>query len=275
MDEVTPGSKRIVEVLLDDSDPRPIWIQAWGGTNTIARALKTIEEEHPEKMAAVAKKIRFYFIWEQDKTYQSYIRPHWGKFNIPTIISDQFWADRLPVEQDPARRQAGLSSGGLDETEHPGRSRPAVLALQGARAGQLRPEGRPRFHAGRFPIRGRFAGVPAHHPDRAAQHGIAGFGGWGGRFPRVRENTWLDPVPEPGYRYPEGRWFTEIGLGTDRICGRISRRTRNSCGNTSSPCRAGLIAIQNDFAARADWCVKEFKDANHPPVAKVHGRAQS
>ena len=43
MEEITPGSQRIVEVLLDDSDKRPVWIQAWGGTNTIARALKTIE----------------------------------------------------------------------------------------------------------------------------------------------------------------------------------------------------------------------------------------
>lgn len=25
-------------------------------------------------------------------------------------------------------------------------------------------------------------------------------------------------------------------------------------------------AIQNDFAARADWCVKSFAEANHPPV---------
>ena len=66
MEEVTAGSKHIVEVLLDATDDRPIWIQAWGGPNTIARALKTIEEEHPEKMAEVAKKIRFFFIWEQD-----------------------------------------------------------------------------------------------------------------------------------------------------------------------------------------------------------------
>ncbi|MGB5334489.1 MAG: DUF1593 domain-containing protein, partial [Woeseiaceae bacterium] len=35
MDEVTAGSQRIVEVLLDESDQRPVWIQAWGGTNTI------------------------------------------------------------------------------------------------------------------------------------------------------------------------------------------------------------------------------------------------
>jgi hypothetical protein len=30
-------------------------------------------------------------------------------------------------------------------------------------------------------------------------------------------------------------------------------------------------AAQNDFAARMDWCVKEFKEANHAPVAKVKG----
>jgi hypothetical protein len=88
MEEVTAGSQRIVEALLDESDPRPVWIQAWGGTNTIARALKTIEEEHPEKMVEVAKKIRLYLIWEQDETYQEYIRPHWGKYGIQTIICE-------------------------------------------------------------------------------------------------------------------------------------------------------------------------------------------
>ena len=28
-------------------------------------------------------------------------------------------------------------------------------------------------------------------------------------------------------------------------------------------------ALQNDFAARADWCVKSFDEANHPPVIKL------
>src|SRR5205085_933752 len=68
------------------------WFQAWGGTNTIARALKTIEEKHPDRMEEVANKMRFFLIWEQDSTYQAYIRPHWGKYNILTIISDQFEA---------------------------------------------------------------------------------------------------------------------------------------------------------------------------------------
>lgn len=90
MNEVTEGSELIVKVLLDETDSRPVWIQAWGGTNTIARALKTIEEKYPEKMEYVANKIRLFLIWEQDNTYQSYIRKNWGKYNILTIISDQF-----------------------------------------------------------------------------------------------------------------------------------------------------------------------------------------
>ena len=28
-------------------------------------------------------------------------------------------------------------------------------------------------------------------------------------------------------------------------------------------------AFQNDFAARADWCVKSYDEANHPPVVKL------
>ena len=60
MDSITAGSQRIVEVLLDETDKRPVWIQAWGGTNTIARALKTIEENHADKMEQVAEKLRFF-----------------------------------------------------------------------------------------------------------------------------------------------------------------------------------------------------------------------
>ena len=34
MKKVTPGSEHIVKVLLDETDDRPIWLQAWGGMNT-------------------------------------------------------------------------------------------------------------------------------------------------------------------------------------------------------------------------------------------------
>jgi hypothetical protein len=91
-------------------------------------------------------------------------------------------------------------------------------------------------------------------------------GGWGGRYVNVRDNTWLDPVPVPGYEYPEGRWYTSTAWGRKYM-------------REEYPEDPGLMheyfgqltrwtdALQNDFAARADWCVKSYKDANHPPVA--------
>jgi hypothetical protein len=45
MDRDTPGSNLIRAKLLDD-DPRPLYLQAWGGTNTIARALKSIADRY-------------------------------------------------------------------------------------------------------------------------------------------------------------------------------------------------------------------------------------
>jgi hypothetical protein len=34
-----------------------------------------------------------------------------------------------------------------------------------------------------------------------------------GRYVRVYENTWLDPVPVEGYTHPEGRWHTKNAWG--------------------------------------------------------------
>ena len=82
----------------------------------------------------------------------------------------------------------------------------------------------------RFPVRRGLPGVSAHDPDGIAEHGVAGLGRLGGRYVQVRENTWLDPVAEPAYKYPEGRWFTSSAWGRN-ACKKKSRRTR-SCAIT-------------------------------------------
>ena len=63
MDTDTPGSDRIVEVLLDDK-PGPVYLQAWGGTNTIARALWNIQHKHPDQIKKVTDKAIIYIICE-------------------------------------------------------------------------------------------------------------------------------------------------------------------------------------------------------------------
>ena len=265
MEKVTDGSQLIVKVLLDDSDSRPIWLQAWGGMNTIARALKTIEEEHPERMAEVAEKIRFFFIWEQDATYQEYIRPHWGKYNIMTVISDQFeaiayrWKTIQPIEMQAFYNGEWMSENILEE-HGPLCSlyRSHVENEDGFDIGDFRSEGdSPAFvHTISTGLRN------LENPD---------WGGWGGRYVRVLENTWLDPKTDPDYVYPEGRYYTKNAWGRNS-----TRRGNTSFNNEMHreyfrPIWRWSEAFQNDFAARADWCVKSLAESNHPPVVKLAG----
>jgi hypothetical protein len=261
MEEITPGSQRIVDVLLDESDPRPVWIQAWGGPNTIARALKTIEDEHPERMAEVAKKVRFYFIWEQDSTYQSYIRPHWGKYGIQTIVSDQFiaifyhWKKYLPADKQAYLVGSWMKSNIL-ENHGP------LCALYKAHG-----KGDEGFDEGDFRSEGDSPSFLHTIPTGLRNMESPGWGGWGGRFVRVRDNTWLDPVLDPGYPYPEGRWYSSTAWGRTRL----KKEIPNDAELTAylKPQWRWIDAIQNDFAARAEWCVKPCDQANHPPAVKL------
>ena len=93
-------------------------------------------------------------------------------------------------------------------------------------------------------------------------------GGWGGRYTNVRENTWLDPVPDPTYKYPEGRWYTKSAWGRTFMREHYPRDKQMMRAFFRSLSR-WTEAIQNDFAARADWCVRAYTEANHPPVVEL------
>ena len=268
MQERTPGSKLIVKVLLDESDPRPVWLQAWGGTNTIARALKTIEEEHPDQMAAVARKLRFFFIWEQDATYQSYILPRWGKFQIQTIISDQFWAlayewKRIQPAENLPYFKAEWMQENLLQNHGP------LAALYKAHVpGSYGLLGDTDFDTGDFRSEGD---SPAflHLIDTGLRNlESPDWGGWGGRYVRVRNNTWLDPVPVAGYVHPEGRWYTGTAWGRSSMR-KGSTTTPEQRLAYFKPIWRWSQALQNDFAARADWNVLPYHAANHPPRVRV------
>ncbi|GLY04158.1 hypothetical protein Acsp01_45370 [Actinoplanes sp. NBRC 101535] len=86
----TPGSDLIRDLLLDD-DSRPLYLQAWGGTNTIARALRSIEErysgtaEWTAVRAAVSAKAVILASGFQDETYAGYIAPHWPRIRVTDL----------------------------------------------------------------------------------------------------------------------------------------------------------------------------------------------
>jgi len=269
MDSITPGSQHIVKVLLDTTDHRPVWLQAWGGPNTIARALKTIEEEHPSQMDYVAGKIRFFFIWEQDNTYQTYIRPHWGEYGIPTIISDQFWAVAyqwnriLPADKQEYFKGEWMKANILEDHG------PLCSLYKAHENGSEGLSGDTDFNDGDFRSEGDSPAFLHTIPTGLRNMESPDYGGWGGRYVKVRSNTWLDPVPEPDYSYPEGRWYTGSAWGR-RYMDEIYPENPDQMEAYFRPISRWSDAFQNDFAARADWCVKSPDESNHPPLVELN-----
>ena len=78
----TPGSDLIKSLLLDD-EPGPVYLLAWGGQSTIARALKSIELQYkgtpqwPAIFQKVSHKAILSTSGDQDDTYATYIHPNW------------------------------------------------------------------------------------------------------------------------------------------------------------------------------------------------------
>jgi len=214
----TPGSRRIVEVLLED-DPRTVWLQAWGGANTIARALKTIQEEHPDRVEEVSAKAVIYLIALQDDTYQQYIARHWPGLRV--ILNEQQFS--------------AIAYGWRDGIPRPMHS---YFNAQWMRANILRDHGALcggyEAHRAAFLSEGDSLAF-MHLIDVGLDNTVnPDFGGWGGRFARDGKTSalWKDTPDDGDALKPIWRWAS---------------------------------AFQNDWAARADWCVKAPSEANHPP----------
>jgi len=226
MDTDTPGSNRIVEVLLDNK-PGPVYLQAWGGTNTIARALWKIQHEHPQRMEAVSRKAILYIILDQDDTLRKYIIPNWprlqvlGSFRQFACIAYR-WYEKMPAQQRHFFERRWMEENIL-------RGHGPLCAMYEANQGRFRSEGdSPSF---------------MHQIDvglRSLEH--PSFGGWGGRF-------------EPDPTFP----------------GKNVWRGAADDGDLNKPIWRWAEAFQNDWAARADWCVKSPEEANHPPIAHLAG----
>lgn len=254
--ERTEGAQFIAKILLtEDNDPRPVWIQAWGGCNTLASALKIIQEDYPEKMEQVAAKMRLFLIWEQDKAYQEYIRPNWEHFQIPTIISDQFdcmayiWNKVLPASVQPFFQKEWM-------TQHILQGHGALCDAYPHKKGAFNAEGDTPAFLHSLPTGLRNMENP-------------GYGGWGGRYVKVRNNVWMDSQPSSDYSYPTGQygfdnsWSKMMEHYTDTA--QVAMRTRYF-----QPLWRWLDKVQLDFAARADWCVKDYASANHHPVVNLN-----
>jgi hypothetical protein len=266
MEVDTEGSNFIKAKLLDD-DLDPIYLQVWGGTNTIARALKSIEDEFKGTLdwdriyKKVIDKAIIYAILDQDATYRKYIAPNWPELRV-FYNSNQFWCFAYPWKRAVPEAQHYLFEGDFMGNEIINNHGPLMKQYYSYGDGQKQVGDDEHIHGDSSKIKdfqwGSF-GVydfisegdsPAylHLMDVGLDNlNYPEWGGWGGRLVRsaTQPNRWEDGKEVLDYNpftkkldatYPQVRW---------------------------------IEAIQQDFAARADWSVMDYADANHPPVVKA------
>lgn len=259
MEKDTEGSDWIKKILLDD-DPRPVYLQVWGGTNTIARALKSIQEEYEstsdwEKIyQKVSDKAIIYTILDQDATYNKYIAPNWP--NVKVIYnSDQFWCFAYPwPSRVPEPLQYYLS--GEFFKEHILFNRGPLMAAYFTWGDGRQIDNDPEHDHGDLEVmakQGRSQYDFISEGDSPSYFYLLdvglrsqenpSYGGWGGRF--------IQSEAHPN-RWEDGPYVTDFNPYTQK-------------DDPTFPQTRWIKEIQHDFAARAAWCVKSYEEANHAP----------
>ncbi len=261
----TPGSDFIKEKLLD-ADMSPLYLQVWGGTNTIARALKSIEDSYKNTpqwnkiYKKVCEKAIIYAILDQDATYKKYIEPNWKDVKV-YYNSNQFWSlayfwkRAVPQELHPYLE--GKFMGPLVNNNGPlmkmyysyGDGNPPKGELEDIYSSMEQAKKNMWGSFGQYDFISEGDSPAFLHLVDVGLNNLKNphFGGWGGRL--VQSKT----VPS---RWEDGKAAADFNPFTQKMDDAYAQ-TR------------WIPVIQNDFAARAAWCVSDFKHANHAPKVTV------
>lgn len=255
----TAGSRMIVAAL-ERPDPRPVWVTAWGGVNTLAQALHTIREtRNPDEAKRLVAKLRVYTISDQDDSGA------WIRRSFP----DLFYV------VSPGGYGAGtwtgintLIDGADNETISNGWLREHIQEGHGP-LGAIYPDvayGMEGDTPSWLSLVPNGLSVP-EHPD---------WGGWGGRYelytppiatmdPSGFSNVPIEPESRP-------IWTNAIDSYTPWVA-RDHGRAHTPADRQIKDFRAGIWRwrddFQNDFAARIAWTTEPVAHANHPPVVKL------
>lgn len=245
----SPASERLIAAV-DRDDPRPLWVPVWGGPNVLAQALwKVRATRAPEALARFVSRLRVYTISDQDDSGP------WVRVNFPSL----FYIVSPGMNAGGAYHFATWSGIGGDNFHGRFAGADPLLVSNEWLDQNVRKKGPlgaeyPRWE---FMMEGdtpSFLNLIANglsdpeHPD---------WGGWGGRYELYTPRTqrwYLQPETRPIWSDApdevlgaDGKWHTDNHATIWRW----------------------REASQNDFAARMDWTVKPYAQANHPPTPRL------
>lgn len=254
MEGVGPGKESEGSELLinavDKDDPRPLWVLVWGGANVLAQALWQVQATRSqEELDHFVSRLRVYTISDQDDS------PPWIRKTFPNlfyIVSPGFhaggayhFATWTGISGDNFHgRFTGADFSIVDNSwlDKNIRSK-GPLGAQYPNSKFLMEGDSPTF----LYLINNGLGNP-EHPN---------WGSWGGRY-----ELYIPPMQ---------RYFLEPE--TRPIWTDASDEVIGADGNWHTSNKATIwrwrSAYQNDFAARMDWTIKPYAQANHPPIVKL------
>ena len=279
----SPGSDLIKSLMLDDK-PGKLFITAAGGQSTIARALKSIQDEYGNttQWDAIKKKISKKVVLlpsgDQDDTYAKYIKPNWPDIEYRQFLAGPNYGYGAQLHAKPAdsiyftpswmkENVSGRGPLGAayrvwgDGKQMVKGDRLDYFGFAGYTDKQLRGMG----YAVWMPVQPKGAWLgEGDDPTfmnilgnglRAYENGS--YGGWGGRVIGNREmNVFSTPADDTSQQ----AMAAAMGSMTARL-------NKVAAGYPDF-----FPAAQRDFAARLKWSVTpRFADANHAPVVQIEG----
>lgn len=263
----TAGSRRIADCILDARED-PLYLQSWGGVNTIVRALLSIYEQYRDTKDweniwdKVVKKVRILGVfggYGQDNSfldqkiperfpgiqclrtpyhYASFLTVHLAQEDARPLFGADFMASHIKTGHGPLLARYGLYG---DGAIYQGESHRCQLGI------------RPVID---WPI-------PGFQPHHFKKFDFLGEGD---------SDTYIPLLACFGLRGLEDyRYGTVLGPILVDDCWPSKPGEMPGPGE-----KAGynpfLRAYQEDFAARAEWCVKDYDEANHNPEVTVPQR---
>lgn len=243
------GSEWIIKTL-DKEDSRPVWVLVWGGPNCLAQALWKVKNTRTqEQVDTFVKKLRVYAISDQDDS-GPWIRKNFK--DLFYIVSPGYhkfggyhYATWSGISGD--RFHGRFAGANFEIVDNPWLDK--NIRCKGA-LGEQYPFMK-YLMEGDTPTFLYLIDNGLGNPEKP------NWGSWGGRYefyqPRT-ERWFIEPETRPLWTDAQDEVFGVDG----------SWHTSNK-----ATIWRWREAFQNDFAARMDWTINDYKSANHPPVAKL------
>lgn len=253
-DKMSPGAEAILRAA-EKNDPRPLWISIWGGANTLAQALTHLRATRSAaEVDKLIARLRVYSISDQDDA-GPWIRREFP--NLHYIVKpsspdsgEYLYATWTGISGDMYYRNGQ----GADSSTVTNEWLETNIRAKGP-LGKLYPHFA-FIMEGDTPA---FLGL-TNNGLNSFRH--PSWGGWSGRY------IWRQPYGETHSIWTQGGDLFRRVTSEDSVTGKDGKIYVSD----QATIWRWRTAFQHEFAARIDWTIKSFSQANHNPLVVVNDK---